>query len=253
LSRHTPNLLRPSSFTAAALGLALLGALVLSGCPKPKPPPAETDDRTSETPPVVGIRSVLPGETTAGSPVTVKVKGHGFLDGSEVYLGSRRARGVDVYDEGELTFRATEDLPEGEYDVRVVTPKGDQAVSVDAFRVKPRRSEAGDCVLRTVYFEFNESSLTSDTRQALADNARCVEAGGLSKVRLEGHADERGSTEYNLSLGQRRAESVKDYLVNLGASGDAFRTVSYGEERPVDRSYGDSAWAKNRRVEFVVP
>jgi peptidoglycan-associated lipoprotein len=72
-------------------------------------------------------------------------------------------------------------------------------------------------------------------------------------VTIEGHADERGSLEYNQALGQRRAESAKTYLVNLGLSGAMFRTVSFGEERPIAQGSNESAWAQNRRDEFVVP
>lgn len=198
------------------------------------------------------ITRVSPDGTAEGTAVTVTVTGWGFEDGSEVYLTSRKARGVDVIDDGELTFRAADDLRAGVYDVRVVTPDGDQAVSTRAFTVE-ERSGSGDCVLRTVFFEFNEFKLTGDARQALSDNAACIEAGGLSVVRLEGHADERGSTEYNLSLGQRRAESVKSYLANLGVSEGVFRTVSYGEEMPASSGWGEEAWSRNRRVEFVVP
>jgi len=230
--------------------VATVGLLV--GCPKPKPPPAQTD----ETPPPrakVEITDVRPGSTNEGSAVTVTVEGWGFTDGSEVYLGSLQARGVDVFDDGELTFRAAEDLRAGDYDVRVVTPDGDQGVALGAFRVKARASGEGDCVLRTVYFEFNEFKLADSTRQTLGDNAACIEKSGLTKLRLEGHADERGSTEYNLSLGQRRGESVRSYLVNLGVSDAIIRVVSYGEERPAEDGFSERVWAKNRRVEFIIP
>ncbi len=235
----------------AIAGLAASVAL-LAGCPKPKPPPAETD----ATPPpraAVEITDVRPGSTNEGIAVTVTVEGWGFEDGSEVFLGGLQARGVDVYDDGELTFRASEDLRAGSYDVRVVTPDGDQAVAPGGFRVTARSSGEVDCVLRTVYFEFNEFKLADSTRRSLSDNAACIEKSGLTKLRLEGHADERGSTEYNLSLGQRRADSVRTYLVNLGVAESGIRTVSYGEEQPAETGFSERAWAKNRRVEFIVP
>jgi peptidoglycan-associated lipoprotein len=235
----------------AIAGLAVSVAL-LAGCPKPKPPPAETD----ATPPPrarVEITEVRPSSTTEGTAVTVTIEGWGFEDGSEVFLGGLQARGVDVYDGSELTFRASKDLRAGSYDVRVVIPDGDQAVSPGGFRVHARDSGAGDCVLRTVFFEFNEFKLADSTRRSLSDNAACIEKSGLKRLRLEGHADERGSTDYNLSLGQRRADSVRTYLVNLGISGDRIRTVSYGEEQPAEHGFTERAWAKNRRVEFIVP
>lgn len=235
------------------VGLLALAVLTLTGCPKPQPPPHPTDDRPTVELPKVGIDDVEPDKTMEGTALTVAVLGHGFEEGSEVYLGSRRARGVDVLQDGELTFRASEDLRADVYDVRVVTPEGDQAVSVGGFEVEARRSDQGDCSLKIVYFEFNEATLTSQTRQLLADNARCIESRGLRRVRLEGHADERGSTDYNLSLGQRRAEAVRAYMVNLGIANDELVPVSYGEERPAESGFGENSWSRNRRVEFVAP
>lgn len=223
--------------------------LLLVGCPKPKPPPQAVPDEEPARP-VVGIDRVQPSTTAQGRAVTVTVKGFGFAPGSDVFLNSNRARGVDVVSDDELTFRATEDLAAGSYDVRVETPKGDAAVSRAAFRVEAPPKENTDCKLMTVQFEFNEAQLTNNARQVLADNARCMEMRSLDMVRLEGHADERGSTEYNLSLGERRASSVKKYLESLGVDGGALRTLSYGEERPSNRGSGEEAWAENRRVEF---
>ncbi len=223
--------------------------ILLVGCPKPKPPPAEVPDEKPARP-VIGIDRVEPSSTAEGRAVTVTVEGFGFAPGSDVFLNSKRARGVDVVDDSELTFRATEDLAAGSYDIRIETPKGDAAVSRAAFRVEAPPSENTECTLMTVQFEFNEAQLTNNARQVLADNARCIEMRGLPMVRLEGHADERGSTEYNLSLGERRASSVKKYLVSLGADANALRTLSYGEERPSSRGHGEEAWAENRRVEF---
>ena len=97
---------------------------------------------------------------------------------------------------------------------------------------------------------FNEASLTSGARDELDRNARCLEARAKLAVRLEGHADERGSTDYNLSLAQRRAESVRNYLVSLGVESDRLATLSYGEERPASSGHDERAWAENRRVEF---
>ena len=121
----------------------MLAAGLLAGCPKQQPPPQTTDERPVEEP-AVDIYDVSPSSTTEGNGVTVTVTGRGFEAGSEIYLGSRSARGVDVYDDGEMTFRASEDLPSGTYDVRVVTPAGDQAVEANGFRVKSRKTEESD-------------------------------------------------------------------------------------------------------------
>ncbi|MEE2827896.1 MAG: OmpA family protein [Myxococcota bacterium] len=234
------SVLRPS--------LLLAGLALLSACPKQQQP-----DKTPEPPgPAVQIDSITPRSTTEGEAVTVTMSGHGFLEGSEVYLGAARARGVDVYSGSELTFRAAETLASGSYDVRIVTPGGDQGTAPVSFVVEPRPEETSDCSLQIVYFDFSESQLTSDTREALSNNAQCIQDQKLQSVRLEGHADERGSTLFNLSLGEERAESVRDYLVDLGADRAVFSIVSYGEERPAVRGFSEESWSKNRRVEFAI-
>jgi len=243
--KHTPPDLR----SAARVLLALPAFVLLAACPKPTPP--ETGG-TEVVEPSVQIDSLDPSETTIGEPVTVTLRGKGFVEGSEVYLGSTRARGVDVYAAGELTFRATEELEAQRYDVRVVTPAGDQAALPDAFTVKPRPELVADCVLTVVYFDYSEASLTQSSRDALANNAACIAELKLQSVLLEGHADERGSTTFNLSLGEERAEAVREYLVDLGAMQDVFSIVTYGEERPFTRESNEEGWSKNRRVEFVV-
>ncbi|MGB1191764.1 MAG: peptidoglycan-associated lipoprotein Pal [Pseudomonadales bacterium] len=99
------------------------------------------------------------------------------------------------------------------------------------------------------YFEYDQSSLTSAARAALDAQAAALR-GGVSDVRLEGHADERGSREYNLALGERRAKAVADYLAIQGVSRSRIEVVSYGEERPVSLRSDDSAYSLNRRVEL---
>jgi len=99
------------------------------------------------------------------------------------------------------------------------------------------------------YFEFDQSILTSEARAALTVHAEVLKDSPTS-VRLEGHADERGSREYNMALGERRANAVRDYLVLQGVDAGLIETVSYGEERPAEVGSYDSAWSKNRRVEL---
>lgn len=103
---------------------------------------------------------------------------------------------------------------------------------------------------RTVYFGFNESALTSDSQSVLDNNIAKLK-NGSQHIRVEGHADERGTREYNLALGERRANTVLQYLVANGIARSRLETISYGKERPVDPGHDESAWAKNRRVELV--
>jgi len=101
----------------------------------------------------------------------------------------------------------------------------------------------------TFYFEFDESTLTASTRAAL-DAYAAVLRSSPRNIRLEGHADERGTREYNIALGERRAKSVADYLIASGVSASRIETISYGEERPAVSASTPSAWAQNRRVEL---
>ena len=101
----------------------------------------------------------------------------------------------------------------------------------------------------TFYFEFDSATLTTAARAALMLHAEQLSASPRS-VRLEGHADERGSREYNMALGERRANAVRDYLVLQGVSSASIETVSYGEERAAQMGSGEMVWSKNRRVEL---
>jgi peptidoglycan-associated lipoprotein len=103
-----------------------------------------------------------------------------------------------------------------------------------------------------VYFAFDSSALDDDARRVLNRKADYLNANAGANVLIEGHCDERGTPEYNLALGERRAQSAKDYLVNMGIDAARLSTVSYGEERPIDMGSGEEAWAKNRRAQFVL-
>ncbi len=104
-----------------------------------------------------------------------------------------------------------------------------------------------------IQFEFDMSRITDESAAVLQRKAEVLRNFPNLAVTIEGHCDERGSLEYNQALGQRRAESAKRYLVNLGLPATQFRTVSFGEERPIAQGANESAWAQNRRDEFVIP
>ncbi len=103
-----------------------------------------------------------------------------------------------------------------------------------------------------IYFEFDDSTLDYQAQELLKQKAMWMRDTPDAKVVIEGHCDERGTNAYNLALGDRRAESVKSFMVNLGISGARMTTISYGEERPVDMGQNEEAWAKNRRATFVL-
>ena len=108
-----------------------------------------------------------------------------------------------------------------------------------------------DLMFQTIYFEYDKYSLKSDAKDALSKNAATLGTYPGVTVVIEGHCDERGTVEYNLALGEKRARAARDYLVDLGVGTDRIRTISYGEERPVDPGHAESSWSKNRRAEFL--
>ncbi len=104
----------------------------------------------------------------------------------------------------------------------------------------------------TIYFAFDAASLSQSAKQSLRKNAAVLQETKKSRLEIQGNCDERGTAEYNLALGKRRAESAKQYLVDLGIHPSRLSTISFGEENPAVRAGAESAWAKNRRDEFVL-
>ncbi len=106
--------------------------------------------------------------------------------------------------------------------------------------------------LEDIYFDFDQSTLTPQAQEVLKRNADWLRKNSSAMVEVEGHCDERGTIEYNLALGDRRARSAKDFLVNLGISTSRLRTISYGKEMPLDPGHNEAAWARNRRGHFTI-
>ena len=106
--------------------------------------------------------------------------------------------------------------------------------------------------VRDINFDFDSSTIRPDAREILKVNADFLLKNRISSIVIEGHCDERGTAEYNMALGQRRAQETKKYLVNLGIKESTITTISYGEERPLDPGNTEEAWAKNRRAHFLI-
>ena len=107
-------------------------------------------------------------------------------------------------------------------------------------------------VLNSIYFDFDSSGLSDAARSTLAGNAATLMKETSEKILIEGNCDERGSAEYNLALGERRAKAAQQYLVTMGVKPDRLSIISYGKEKPAVQGNDETAWAKNRRDEFVV-
>lgn len=150
--------------------------------------------------------------------------------------------------------------------------KGDSAVTGDTRSTTSQQAEKGDGIIRTrpsqftgealaaknrfenedVYFNYDSSELDGAAMEVLRAKAGWLKINQWAEIVIEGHCDERGTAEYNLALGERRAESARKFLSTSGIAGDRLNTVSYGEERPVVTGHDESAWSKNRRAHFVI-
>lgn len=119
-----------------------------------------------------------------------------------------------------------------------------------------RKCENGKCVedickIQPIYFDFDEYAIRDDARETLNGNASCMKERGITAVSLEGHCDDRGSDEYNLALGNRRANAAKKFMKTLGMKDKDLKTISYGEENPTCMDSSEYCWSKNRRVEII--
>jgi peptidoglycan-associated lipoprotein len=116
---------------------------------------------------------------------------------------------------------------------------------------RPGGDETAQANLQDAYFDYDDASLRDDAKSALEHNAKYMESHTGVRVVVEGHCDERGSVEYNLALGEKRARAAKEYLTTYGINGSRITTISYGKERPFDPGHNEEAWARNRRAHFV--
>lgn len=119
-------------------------------------------------------------------------------------------------------------------------------------RARRNAAALADLNIQNVYFDYDQSSIRSDAREILKSNSEIFTKNSGATIVVEGHCDERGTAEYNMALGERRAQEVKQYLVNLGIPATRIETISYGEEKPLDPGHDEAAWAQNRRAQFLL-
>lgn len=140
--------------------------------------------------------------------------------------------------------------PQGEGNV--ASDQESIGVSEKELNFDPVGSDVGDLPVQTVHFSYDSAHLTAEVREVLARNAHWIQDRSNLLLQLEGHADQRGSVEYNLALGERRAQSVKSYLISLGIEAYRLKTISYGEEKLLSFGNSEEDHQKNRRVNFVI-
>jgi peptidoglycan-associated lipoprotein len=230
--------------------LALFGAAVLvSGCHKkvtapPKqveapPPPARPTVTLQANPTTInkGESSTLSWNSTDATQLSID-PGVGAVNAQ----GSTKVSPTDS-----TTYTVTATGPGG-------SASATAAVSVNAPAPPPPPAAAPrdfNQEVRDAFFDTDKADLRSDAREALSKTADFLKSEPSIKVTIEGHCDERGSTEYNLGLGDRRAAAVKQYLVSLGIPADRMTTVSFGKEKPFCQEHGEPCWQQNRRGHFI--
>jgi len=134
----------------------------------------------------------------------------------------------------------------GPSDAELAAQRAAQEKEAEALRLKQAFGN------EDVYFNFDDATLTAEAIEILNQKVAYLRDNAGASITVEGHCDERGTNEYNIALGERRAQSIVSFLVNAGVSADLVKAVSYGEEKPVDMGHDEAAWAKNRRGHFVL-
>ncbi|NTU52214.1 MAG: peptidoglycan-associated lipoprotein Pal [Chlorobiaceae bacterium] len=136
----------------------------------------------------------------------------------------------------------------------MVTAKGQDPVAItgqEPVAAKNQEPVVAGPVIGDIFFDFNSSALNNEAQEQLKQNAAWMQKHPLTTVTIEGHCDERGTDEYNLALGERRAIVAMDYLVTFGINGQRLTIISYGEEQPFDQGHNEEAWSRNRRNHFI--
>lgn len=142
--------------------------------------------------------------------------------------------------------------PEGEGKPSEATRETKEAPPGPPEQPEPVEAPRAEKALKDAYFAFDSYELSAEAMKTLQEDADWIKANPGTVITIEGHCDERGTVEYNLALGERRAEVAKNYLVSLGVKDDRLKTISYGKSMPADPGHTEEAWAMNRRAHFVV-
>jgi len=232
--------------------------VVVSGCHK-KPPVAAAPPAP---PPAAAPPPAQPTVTLQASPAVIQSGQSSTLNWSSTNatslnltptVGTVAPMGsMAVTPNGSTTYTITATGPGGSANanvrITVTPPPPPPPVAV----AQPSIEELFTREVQDAYFEYDKADIREDARTALSKTAEFLRSYPQVKVTLEGHCDERGSTEYNIALGDRRAQAAKDFLVSLGVTADRVQTVSYGKERPFCSDHNEDCWKQNRRGHFVM-
>ena len=215
-----------------------------------------------------GARVVFDGKSQSDTPARVSVKADGkahwlFVTKSgcdevrRVFRDNQYPRLVTITLSCEelLALRDSESSISDEETARLAAERARQR-QLEEERIRDSQTQGMDSRSRfkneDIYFEYDSSFLTAEARRILQDKMNWLRENPTEKVIIQGHTDERGTVEYNLALGDRRAQGAREFLMNSGIAGARLQTVSFGEEFPVELGLKEDAWAKNRRVHFDI-
>lgn len=229
---------------------ALITLMVVSGCKKKTPnvpptPPAKAPTATLSADPTSiqrGQSSTLKWDTTDATDVT--------LDGNKVDPSGSQSVSPTQTTTYHLVAKGAGGTQEASVQVSVIAPPTPTPTPAPTATPIPDEQLFAQNV-RDVFFDYDKADLRPDAQQMLAQAAQLIKQKGW-KVQIEGNCDERGSTEYNLALGERRADSAKQALLQGGVSADALKTISYGKEKPQCTESNEDCWQKNRRDHFTL-
>jgi peptidoglycan-associated lipoprotein len=245
-----------------ALVLFAAGCKKKAPAPPPPPPPPPPPTVTAPTPtaaPTISQFSAEPTSIQRGQSSTLRWEVTGQTTSISIDQGIGTVQGTGnrrVFPDNSTTYTLTATGPGGSNTARAtvnVTAPPPPPPPPPQTTTKQRFSDVLSSRIQDAYFDYDKSDIRPDARDALTTNAatlKSIFSDYPDAVVVEGHCDERGSAEYNLGLGDRRATAAKDFLVQLGVPSDRLKTISYGKERPVCTESNESCWQKNRRAHF---
>ncbi len=244
--------------------LAVLLALVSPACKKKTQPLARPPAPTSRQPESTASTRPAPQIQLEASPTTLQRGDHSTLrwtssDADSVVIdsgvGNVPANGsISVSPLESTTYTAVARGPGGDTraSTRITVVRGENKPDMTETDLAALQKAIDDGVVKPVFFAYDSSDLSQESRATLEQDSRVFRQYPDATIIIEGHCDERGTEEYNLALGDRRAQAAKDYLVQLGIPADRLQTISYGEEKPFVQGSNEAAWAQNRRAHFRV-
>ena len=249
--------MRTRTYSKALFSTLFVVVALVAACKKPAPQAPPPPPPAAVTPPARPTVNLRASSTTIqrGDSVTLNWSSTNATALSlSPGVGNVSAEGsTRVTPPDSITYTITATGPGGTADSNVhISVTAPAAPAPAPAARQPSMQELFDKEVKDAFFDYDKADIRADARDALSQTAQFLRSYPQLKVVIEGHCDERGSTEYNLALGDRRAASAKQFLVSLGIPADRMETVSYGKERPFCSASNEECWQQNRRSHFVM-